>query len=835
MFRLAALLLSLAAAGQAYYHFVHYQSRFGPWTAIPEKFDLNALLNKTVYYVVSETGPAQLAPGDTMNALVSQIRLAASSWNAVETSELKLAFGGFAQPGAFQASPVMEILFDEVPPGLVAIGGVTARGDLASSAPGGFVPILRSTVVLRRDLSARPSWSEPFFLTLVHEIGHALGLQHTFTSGVMSTESTRAVTKARPISADDAAGLSVLYPTPAFAATTGTIRGRVVSGADPVNLASVVAISPDGHAVSALTAPDGSYEIRGLPPGSYYVYTHPLPPQLQGESYPGNVLPPSDLEWRAIPMTGFFDTVFYPGTRDHAAATVIPVGAGNGADNIDFNVRRRATVPLHTVVTYSFPGQVAVKPAHLNPNSARNIFVATGVGLISNGAIAPNLRVGVVGGSAVPISVRPYSQAPQSYIQVDFQFGGFPGEGARHLVFHTTDDVYVLPGGFRMMRQAPPSIDSVTPEAAADGSRLLRISGSALGAGTRVLFDGVPGTVRPAEEPGVLRVAPPPGTPGEVSAITVFNPDGQSSLFLQPAPSLYEFEPGPPPAFSISPSQLAAGTDAMVEVTGVNTNFSQANVAIAFGSADVVVRRLWVTAPNRILAHVAIAQNAAVLPTTVTLVSGMRTLGLAGGFQVAPAGRASVRGLVTDATSGKADVAPGAVAAARLTGPSSDSALSLSSAVQVTINDRPAQVVGFTAGLLNFNVPSGTPPGPATLRISVNGETLPPVVISVDLPPPFVTAIHSGATRIDFNRPARPGEVLTLSVSGLTEADYEVPASKFRITVGGVVHSVLQTAAVNGGSHTVQIQLSPSLEAGNHPLTIAFDGRVSPTITLPVR
>ncbi len=49
-------------------------------------------------------------------------------------------------------------------------------------------------------------------MTLVHEFGHTMGLQHTLASSVMSTYYTTASTKANPLGDDDIAGISLLYP-----------------------------------------------------------------------------------------------------------------------------------------------------------------------------------------------------------------------------------------------------------------------------------------------------------------------------------------------------------------------------------------------------------------------------------------------------------------------------------------------------------------------------------------------------------------------------------------------------------------------------------------------
>src|SRR5258708_7335357 len=210
--RLLAIVTALAmcaGTASAYYFYVHYNSRNSPFNAIVEKFDLNSLQNNTIYFYVSDTGPSATAPGDSFPAIVTEIRTAANQWNNVATSALKIQYGGLYNAASGQVNSGITVEFsNDLPPGVIA---QSAPITYAGPSNGQFVPILRSTVRIQSDLSlpatacsnnACPSNSEFFFTTMVHEFGHSLGLQHTFTSPVMSTPFTSPSPKPAPLAPD---------------------------------------------------------------------------------------------------------------------------------------------------------------------------------------------------------------------------------------------------------------------------------------------------------------------------------------------------------------------------------------------------------------------------------------------------------------------------------------------------------------------------------------------------------------------------------------------------------------------------------------------------------
>jgi hypothetical protein len=635
--RAAAMVMSglfLAGPGSAYYYYIYYNSRSSPYNPIPAKFDVNSLPNKTVRFFISDQGPALLSPADSFTAIVSEVRSAAEVWNGVTSSDLRLAYGGLFTAGTTESAPGIDVAFsDDIPPGLLALGGPEYFGSLTTGPNGSFIPITRSLLRLHSDMSQIPSYSEQFFVTLVHEFGHTLGLQHTLTSSVMSTLWTSASTKATPLWADDIAAISMLYPTGDYASKVGSISGRVTMNGSGVNLASVVAISASNPAISTLTNPDGTYQINGLQPDlQYFVYVHPLPPPLQGEASPANIVFPQDSGGSPLaPNYVAFGTQFYPGTRDQQQAVPVSVSAGNVYSGIDFNVNPRNSVAISSVRTYGFSStNVAVPSPPLNVGLQAPV-AATGMGLLqANNVVTPGLSVGMLGSAAQVKDLRPYPP-PTPYVAVDVLVY-IAVVGPKHLLFFTPNDMYVLPAGFTVVNNPPPAIASVAPTYDANGNRAVTISGKQFQPDTRILFDGLPGTIQSVQSDGSLLVTPPVAPGSYVATVVALNSDGQSSLFLAPNPPTYNYDPAGAPSLTVTPSFISPGADVTVDVQGVNTNFIAGQSAVGFGTSDVLVKQVNVLSPTHLTAVVSPGVSISTVGISVT--TGLRIVSQALGHQV---------------------------------------------------------------------------------------------------------------------------------------------------------------------------------------------------------
>lgn len=853
---LAAAMASLSSVASAYYYWTFFPSHSGPFTPVRARYDLTQLTSNTVSYFVSDQGPSAYVAGDSFPALVSQIRAAAEVWNGVATSNVKVKFGGISTVGTPQAAPGIDVVFDDnIPPGLVALTRLTLPNDLSGVASGteSFVPIQRATIQLYKNLKAaspsQPSYNDFFFTTVVHEFGHALGLQHTLTSSVMSTGPTRGTSKAQPLGADDIAGLSLLYPVAGWQATTGTIQGHVLLASSGVNMASVVALSTSGVVVSTLSNPDGSYQIAGLPPGQYYVYAHPIPPAQQGESTPNNIISPVDAQQNPFPANIQFDTEFFGGTRDWTQSQVLSVSAGALLDGINFSMQKRNGPSIYAVTTYGYEGpvgnQLPVAEPPLPVGSRTNV-VFSGPGIATAGKVTPGLNIAAIGNSALaePGTLVYYLNSggyDYLYMTIDALAQQAPPAATPvALAMTTPNDLFVLPAALNVVATGPPAITSVVGSTDSQGNVTAVISGTNLNAGTRIVFDGATAAVQNVNGDGSLTVAAPPALGSYNAVVTALGNDGQSSTQAVPvsvAPPVYfSYAPHDSSFIGLSspnPAVLQAGTDTLVEISGFNVNFVDGLVVVGFGSSDVVVKKVWVSNQGFLRMNVSISPSAQAGPVTVTVISGLQLMTLTSTVQVQAysARTATLKAPVTSFASGLAGVPAGQTAVIGTSGLSSNLA-----GWTLLIGGTNANFKLSPTNQLLAPVPPGAPIGPAVVQlVSPTGDTsIPPILMQINGPPPVIGAVLNGSgAAVGATDPAQAGDSITLDVVGLTDAFVQ---SQLRVTVGGVPQTVQSVTTMGqSGSFIVTFVLSSLTPVGSQEVTVGIDTNVSAGVLMAVR
>lgn len=871
---IAVAVLLLAAPSQAYYHYVHFLTGRAPYLPIPEAYDLTALPNQTLTFFVSSSGLTAYGPNDSFGSVLSQVQQAAAAWNSVTSSGLRVAFGGLQTYGSTPnaSTPGGDVVFQELPPGLLGLGSPTVSSTVAvaSGQNGQFFPISRGLVILTNttDPNAKndgpgPSYLEEFYTTAVHELGHALGLQHTWTASAMSQDVIRNTSRARPLDADDIASITELYGTSNWKANTGSISGVVTANGQPWNLASVVAIPPVGPAVSALTNPDGSYTINGLPPGQYMLYVHPLPPDAVPTSGPlaGTGLSvPVDLNGKSYPPTsGYFQTIFYPGTTDLTQAATFTVAANQALTGENFAVQPRSSIPVYDMVTYAWLDPVS-RTYSYNYNQTGSIWITPAyagstqqylqVYAAANSLATTPLPIAatLLGPGAGPAQI--YSYSP--YIALYFPNTGGMTAGPRHLVLtfatgNGTTDLFVAPDAVTVVNNGPPAISSLTT----NGDNSVTVAAAGLTPDSRVFFDGlqaavtVPFASTDATD-GVITVMPPQGASGQVSTVTVFTADNQNSMLLQSAnPITYPYPAANAPQIAaLNPPGLPAGYDAdgtaaMVDITTSNTNFVPGQVTVGFGTSDISVRRVWVLGPTHLVADVVVANGAAVGNTLVDVISGFQVVSMPGAFQIQPPNGSlptpalPVYNAVSYATV-LHDADYGTIFGANL-------ALTPTSA-QVSLNGTSVPLLYEASNQINFQVPAGFPVGPATMVVSNGAASAFPIYVQIDSPPALInapaTAVSNAAgTAVQL---VNPGDVVTVQVTNVDPGIANSP-NRVQVTLSGVPMTVLNitpvSAAANGqpassGILQIQFAVTQSFAGWQVPLVVCVDG--SPSLSVPV-
>jgi uncharacterized protein (TIGR03437 family) len=246
---------------------------------------------------------------------------------------------------------------------------------------------------------------------------------------------------------------------------------------------------------------------------------------------------------------------------------------------------------------------------------------------------------------------------------------------------------------------------------------------------------------------------------------------------------------------------------------------------------------VWVLGPNRIVANVSVAPDAALGQTEISVISGFQTVVQPLAFTTQPANPRlpSITLPLVNGASGQTTFSPGSPVT--ISGNNLGSAGTLGiTLTDASGNTQAVQVTAAQSGSVTFIVPQSAATGVAILRLTSGGDSAFPVALQIDSQPPAIAAVTtvSGAL-VDASRTISAGEVLNLLVIGVDAAAIGVPG-RLRVTASGIELPIVHvTPAAQPGFLQVQIVVTQSFSGQQVPLTISDNGSASNPFPVVIR
>lgn len=225
--------------------------------------------------------------------VVPLVETAAGVWSRVATADLRMRVDGVAEADR-GIDGVNLVVVDTEEPGRAYVTRWSRR-----SQTGIWATVECDVTLGQERLEKIANIRVPDRLTtVIHEIGHCIGLRHAARTPTVRRSHDRvgatdsSIWPKDPVmsygrdvdnelTSDEVAGASLLRPAPGWLQSTGSISGQILhNGGDPAAFVSVHVLRRDGGtarpAVQAFSNAAGEFRAEGLNPGEYLLWIHPM-------------------------------------------------------------------------------------------------------------------------------------------------------------------------------------------------------------------------------------------------------------------------------------------------------------------------------------------------------------------------------------------------------------------------------------------------------------------------------------------------------------------------------------------------------------------------------